>query len=57
MLYKSLCNAHLTIVELEEIALDIEINLNNKPMPYVDNDMGVPIVTPNFLIYGHSTRK
>ena len=56
MLYKSSGNAHLTISELEETALDIEINLNNRPLTYVDNDIELPILTPNSLIYGHSIR-
>ena len=48
MLYKS-------ISELEEIALDIEINLNKRPLTYVD-DIELSILTPNSLIYGHSIR-
>ena len=39
-----------------EIAVDIEINVNNKPLTYVDNDTELPIITPNSLIYGHSIR-
>ena len=57
MLYESLGNAHLVITELEEIVLDIEINLNNRPLSCVDNYIELPILTPNFSIYGHSTRK
>ena len=56
MLYKPLFNAHLTISELEGIALNIEININNRPLMYVDNDIELPILTPNSLIYGHSIR-
>ena len=56
MLYKSLGNAYLTISELEEIALDFEITLNNRPLTYVGNDIELPILTPNSLIYGHSIR-
>ena len=56
MLYKSLGNAHLTISELDEIALHIEINLNNRLLTYVDNDIELPILTPDSLGYGHSIR-
>ena len=56
MLYKSLVNAHLTISELEEITLDIEIDLNNRPLKYVDNDIELLIPTPNSLIYSHNIR-
>ena len=56
MLYKSLGIAHLTISELDEIALDNEINLNNRPLTYVGNDIELPILTSNSLIYCQSTR-
>ena len=56
MLYKPLGNTQLGISELEEVALNIEINLNNRPLTYVDNDNELPMLTPNFLIYGHRIR-
>ena len=56
MLYKSLGIAHLTISELDEIALDNEINLNNRPLTYVGNYIELPILTSNSLIYCQSTR-
>ena len=43
-LYKSLGNSQLTISELEEIALDIEINL--KPLTSEENDIELP--NPNY---------
>ena len=52
MLYKPLGNTQLGISELEEVALNIEINLNNRPLTYGDNDNELPMLTPNFLIYG-----
>ena len=48
---------YVTISELEEIALEIEINLNNRPLTYVHNDIELLILTPNSLIYGHSVRQ
>ena len=45
-LYKSLGNAHLTISELEEIALDIEINL--KTLTSEENDIELP--NPNYKL-------
>ena len=45
-LYKSLGNANLTISELEEIALDIEINL--KPLTSEENDTELP--NPNYKL-------
>ena len=34
----------------------IEINFNNRPLTYVDNDIELPILTPNSLIYVYSIR-
>ena len=44
-----------------DIALDIEINLNNRPynndhLTYVDSDIELPILAPNSLIYSDSIR-
>ena len=35
-----------------EVILDTEINLNNRPLMYIDHDIQFPILTPNSLIYG-----
>ena len=52
MLYKAMENAHLTMVEMQEVMLDIEINMNNQSLTYLDNDIEQPIFTPNFLLHG-----
>ena len=38
------------------MALDIEINLKNRTLTYIDNDIELSILTPNPLICGHSIR-
>ena len=32
--------------------MDTEINLNNRPLIYIDGDIQFPVLTPNFLIHG-----
>ena len=51
-LYKTVGNACLRREELEEVILDLEIHLNNRPLSYVDDDVELPIITPNALMFG-----
>ena len=52
MLYKAMENADLTMVEMQDVMLDIEINMNNQSLTYLENDIEQPIFTPNFLLHG-----
>ena len=54
-LYKSVGKANLKLKELEEILLDIEITLKNRPLCYLEDDIKFPIVTRNTLVYGENT--
>ena len=38
--------------ELEEVILDIELALNNRPLSYVEDDVQLPILTPNVMMFG-----
>ena len=49
-LYKSVGKANLKWNKLEEILLDIENTLNNRPLCYLENDIQFPIVAPNTLV-------
>ena len=51
-LYKSTGRANLSQKEFEEIVLDIEVTLNNQPLMYVEEDIQMPVLTPNTLLYG-----
>ena len=51
-LYKTTGRANLTEKEFEEIVLDIEVTLNNRPLMHVDEDIQMPLLTPNTLQYG-----
>ena len=55
LLYKATGYANLNLNELEEILLDIEVNLNNHPLAYFEDDVVFPILTPNSLIFGQPT--
>ena len=37
-----------------EIILDVEVTLNNRPLSYVEDDIELPILTPNSLLYGRA---
>ena len=49
---KTIGKALLTFYELEEVLLDVEQTLNNRPLSYVEDDIQLPILTPNALILG-----
>ena len=49
---KSITNGMLSWPELQEILLDIEVALNNRPLSYVDDDIQLPILTPSSFLYG-----
>eukprot|EP00795_Rhopilema_esculentum_P008006 gene8006-13915_t len=51
-LYKIIGCAVLTWKELTEVMLDIEITLNSRPLSYVEDDIQLPTLTPNVLVYG-----
>ena len=51
-LYRTIGKAQLTWAELEEVLLDIEIILNNRPLTYIEEEIDYPILTPNSLILG-----
>ena len=51
-LHKSIRNGMLFWPALQEILLDIEVTLNNRPLSYVDDDIQLPILTPSSFQYG-----
>ena len=54
-LYKSLGRTSLRWSKLEEVLLDVEINMNNRPLTYIEEDIQRPILTPNSMILGRDT--
>jgi hypothetical protein len=50
--YKTVGNGNLTWNELEEIIIDIETVLNSRPLCYVEDDVQLPLLTPNTMLFG-----
>ena len=48
--YKSIGGVNLTCSELEETILDAEIALNNRPLTYQEDDVQLPVLTPNAMM-------
>lgn len=48
--------SQLTLSELEEVLLGVEINLNNRPLTYIEDDLQFPILTPNNTILRKDVR-
>lgn len=51
-LQKAIGNGFLTCTELEEVILDVEVTVNNWPLSCVEDDVQLPILTPNSLLFG-----
>ena len=51
-LYITVGKAHLKWAELEEVLLDIEVNLNSRPLTYVEDDIAHQPLTPNSILLG-----
>ncbi|XP_068735592.1 uncharacterized protein [Montipora capricornis] len=54
LIYKTIGNGFLSWKELEEVILDVEVSLNNRPLSYLEDDMQLPVLTPNTLLFGPS---
>ena len=53
--YKSIGNGVITWSELEEIMLDIKIVMNNCPLCYLEDDVQLPMLTPNTTFHTQPT--
>ena len=40
--------------EVEEVVLDVGVALNNRPSTYLDEDIQLPVLTPNFMLHPDS---
>ena len=52
ILYQKLGRSHLTYEGLSRVIKDIEIIFNNRPLQYVEDEMGTRVLTPNKIIHG-----
>ena len=53
-LYKPVGRSQMTYSEFEEILLDVEINLNNRPLTHVEDDIQLNVLTSNSMILGRN---
>ena len=53
-LYKTVGKATLSWREPDEVLLDIENILNNRPLTYVEGDAEYPILSPNTIVIGQN---
>ena len=51
-LYKGIGCASLFWNELEEVLLDVEVTLNNRPLCYVEDDVQLPLLAPRAMLFG-----
>ena len=55
-LCKLLGTTSLRWSKLEKVLLDVEINMNNRPVTYIEEDIQYPILTPNSMVHGRDTK-
>ena len=55
MISKVIGNAFLSFTELEEVLLDVECCMNNRPLCYIEQEFEEPVLTPNILLRGKPT--
>ena len=46
----------LTWSELEEVLLGVEVNLNNRPLTYIEEDFKYLVLTPNSMTLGRDIK-
>ena len=49
-LRKTIGNAYLTFDGLKVVLLDVEIALNGCPLSYIQDDVQLPVLTPNSML-------
>lgn len=52
--YETVGQGLLTWEELSEVILDIEMTMNNRPLCYLEEDVQLPTLTPNSLLFLNS---
>ena len=54
--YKTVGGGTLTWTELAEVILDVETQINRRPLTYVEDDVQLPLLTPQTFLYQRSTQ-
>ena len=55
-MYKVIGGGHLTWDELSEVLLDVEIQINRRPLTYVEDDVELPILTPVMFLHQRGSK-
>ena len=50
-MYKVIGGGVLTWDELSEVLLDVETQINRRPLSYVEDDVELPILTPSSFLF------
>ena len=50
-MYKVIGGGVLTWEELSEVLLDVETQINRRPLSYVEDDVGLPVLTPSSFLF------
>ena len=54
-LYKTLGRSHLSFEQLESVIIDIERHMNNRPLTYIESEVGEgKVLTPNSIMWGQN---
>ena len=51
-MYKTIGQRNLSRKELQDVIIDVEVALNNRLLDYLENDVQLPVLTPNALLFG-----
>ena len=53
-MYKAIGGANLNWNELSEVILDVEVQINRRPLSYVEDDVQLPVLTPSSFLFQKS---
>ncbi|XP_046863293.1 uncharacterized protein LOC124457043 [Xenia sp. Carnegie-2017] len=53
-MYKAIGGANLKWEELCEVILDVEVQINRRPLSYVEDDVQLPVLTPKLFLFQRS---
>jgi hypothetical protein len=53
-MYKAIGGANLNWNELSEVILDVEVQINRRPLSYVEDDIQLPVLTPSSFLFQRS---
>jgi hypothetical protein len=55
-MFKVIGGAKLTWTELSDVLLDVETQINRRPLSYMEDDVELPTLTPESFLYQRSTQ-